>query len=760
MNTAKLLAGIAFTAMAVGALPAQAASRPKATITRTTFGIPHIKAKDFAGLGFGGAYAQAQDNICLLADAYLTAAGERSKFLGADQPTQIAVWPAKNVDSDVFYRTVVTDERLQADFARLSPEGRQLIDGFVAGYNRFLVDNAGKLPKECAGQAWVRPITRNNLLRWINGFALFASSSGLATQIATAAPPRATKTSANDISTAVPSPFADSPLRLGSNGWAFGGDATTNGRGLVVANPHFPWAGPYRFYEIQQTIPGKFDVAGATIMGQPYVGIGFNRDVAWTHTVDTAVHMTLARLKLDPTDPTAYLVDGQREAMTRRDLTIETKDGAPVTRTVYSTRYGPVASLPGSPYAWTGERAYAVMDANAGNIRGADTYIGMGRAKTVADVRSALIHHMGAGFVNTIAADRSGNAMFADITPAPNLPAEKFASCGAIGPKLPTLYAPLYEIDGSRSECAWTKAAGTPVPGLLPGAEMTTQVRRDYVQNSNDSYRWTNPALPPVERGPMLGVDPGQLPDMRTRSGIEEIEAVLKSGKFDIGTAAQTMLGNKVFVARFVKPATAEVCARPAAPADACAAIAAWDGKSELDSRGALLATFFWSMVGKRPNIWKVPFDPANVVGTPAEFVTEGAAGDALLADLTMASSLLKSFGIPLDAPLGEIQFAQRGEERIPISGANWGVLNNMGGVPVPGGINVIFGSSYIQSVTWDDRGPVADAVLTFSQSTDPASPHFADQTRAFSQKKLRRFPFSQAEIAADTIGTPIKVGN
>ncbi|WP_407808017.1 hypothetical protein, partial [Staphylococcus aureus] len=31
--------------------PGWAAPRMEATITRTTFGIPHIKAKDFAGLG-------------------------------------------------------------------------------------------------------------------------------------------------------------------------------------------------------------------------------------------------------------------------------------------------------------------------------------------------------------------------------------------------------------------------------------------------------------------------------------------------------------------------------------------------------------------------------------------------------------------------------------------------------------------------------------------------------------------------------------
>ncbi len=763
MKAATLLTGIAAIA-----LTAQAAgAAPQATITRTTYGIPHIKAKDFAGLGFGSAYAQAQDNVCLLADAYLSVSGERSKFLGAETPTQIAVWPAKNVESDIFFRAIYEERELRADFKRLTPETRQMIEGFVAGYNRFLSDRRGKLPAACAGQPWVRPITRPILLRWINAFALFASSSGLGVQIANAAPPTgAVRTGLNDAgATPAPAPalvLADQPLRLGSNGWAFGADATTNGSGLVVANPHFPWTGPYRFYELHHTIPGKFDVAGATIMGQPYIGIGFNKDVGWTHTVGTAVHMTIARLKLDPTDPTAYLIDGERERMIRREVTIENRDGSPIVRTLYASRFGPIAALPGTPFAWTQDTAYAVGDANRGNIRGGDTYIAFGRAKRVEDLRTALIQYMGAGFVDTIAADRTGNAMFADIAPAPNLSAEKFAKCGKIYPRLPTLYAPLHEIDGSRSACEWTKTPGTPRPGLMPGGDMAFQLRRDFIQNSNDTYRWSNPALPPVDRGPMLGTDFGfdGLPNERTRAGTEAIQQVLRSGKFDIDLAAQTMLSNKVFVARFIQPIIGDLCKRPNAPTDGCAALANWDGKAELNSRGTLLAVFFWSMVTKRPDIWKVPFDPANVVATPAGLKTAGPAGDALLADLTAATMALKGLGVPIDLPLGQIQFVQRGDERIPISGANWGgVLNNMGGIPATGGVNVIFGSSYIHSVTFDENGPVAKAVLTFSQSTDPASPHYADQTLAFSRKELRRFPFSDAEIAADRIGEPLTIG-
>jgi acyl-homoserine-lactone acylase len=751
INCKSLLMGL-FGAAALLAASADAAARYEATITRTTFGIPHIKAMDFGGLGFGVAYAEAQDNICLMADAYVSAAGKRSQFFGADSEGLIGLWPAKNIDSDLFYRSVPDITQLRAIFAQRSPEYRALIDGWVAGYNRFVKDRQDTLPTQCAGQPWVRAIGRDDVLESINGFSMLLSSVSVAPRIVNAAPPT-DKVAGRE---AVPADVGDIPLSaaFGSNGWAFGRDAVVGGTGLVVGNPHFPWNGPNRFYEMHLTIPGKLDVAGAAIINQPYVAIGFTKNVAWTHTVDTAAHMTLFKLTLDPSDPTAYMVDGQREAMVRRPVTVDNKDGAPIVRTLYSTRYGPVISIPDSDYAWTRKTAYAVADADNGNLRGGDLWLGIARARTVRDIRESLARHLGAPFINTMAADRGGEALYADISAAPNVSAERFAACGTLTMRAGQVQR-FYVLDGSRSTCNWE--GGAAARSLLPAAEMVTMYRRDYVQNSNDSYRWTNPAATFSEMGPMLGKDPGTLPDLRTRSALQEINRVLKSEKFDINLAQQTILSNKNFAAQLALPALLELCRRPTAPADACAALAKWNGEEQLDSKAAMLFTVFWSKLSARPDIWTVPFDPRDPVNTPRALAVEGPAGEAVLSDLKAAAEVLKKLGVALDAPLGQIQFAQRGEERIPISGgANGGVLNVMITRPVPGGFEPFHGSSYLQVVTFDKMGPVVNAVLSYSQSTDPASPYYADQTREFSNRKLHRYPFSADEIAADAIGKPL----
>jgi acyl-homoserine-lactone acylase len=44
----------------------------------------------------------------------------------------------------------------------------------------------------------------------------------------------------------------------------------------------------------------------------------------------------------------------------------------------------------------------------------------------------------------------------------------------------------------------------------------------------------------------------------------------------------------------------------------------------------------------------------------------------------------------------------------------------------------------------------VAQGLLAFSQSSDPASKHFKDQTQLFSAQAWRSLPFTPAQIKAD----------
>ena len=115
----------------------------------------------------------------------------------------------------------------------------------------------------------------------------------------------------------------------------------------------------------------------------------------------------------------------------------------------------------------------------------------------------------------------------------------------------------------------------------------------------------------------------------------------------------------------------------------------------------------------------------------------------------------LRGAHIAFDAPLGSVQYVTRDGERIPIHGGPGGdgVYNVITNSFVAGQDHLtepVHGSSYIQVVTWNDSPcPDAAQILTYSQSTDPTSPHFADQTRLFSGHGWVYPPFCDGDVAA-----------
>lgn len=733
-------------------LPA-AAQRYDATIVRTAHGIPHITAKDWRSAGYGVGYAYAQDNLCLIAEEFATVAGERSLHFGPTASATLGFQKVDNLSSDLFFRSAIDLPALRRGVRAQPPEALQLIQGYVAGYNRWLREiGPNGVPAECRGKPWVRPITADDTLRLNEKQMLLASSLALAPAIANAAPPGVTTGGAGHM------PRADE-LGIGSNGWAFGGDVTANGRGMVIGNPHFPWAGPSRFWQMHVTIPGKLDAAGVGIAGTPLPTLGFNRDIAWTHTVTAARHFTAYQLTLDPADPTAYLVDGKRETMTRTTVTVPLPGGKTATRTLYSTRWGPVIAMPAAGAAWSKTTAFAIRDANRGNQRGIGAWIRIARARNVAEVRAAVSETLGIPWVNTIAADRNGDALHADVTAVPNVPLAKAKACAT--PLSPLVARSLILLDGSKSACAWDVAPGTPVPGLMPATDQAITQRRDYVANMNDSYWLSNPRSPHAPLSPMLGAH-GQQVSLRTRSGFIETDALIAGGKIDHTRAKAMTFANKSLAAGLALESVLALCKDKPDVAAPCAVLSKWDRRFDIDSRGAYLFDRFWRAAAAIPGLWSVPFEAKDPVNTPRGIVTSGEPGTKLIAALQTAAQEAAKAGIALDARWGDVQFAQRGATRIPIHGGNGslGVLNVQISDPAPGGggFSPVHGSSYVQVVGFDAAGPVADTILSYSQSPDPASPWYGDQTKLYAAKQWVRFPFTPDAVAKAAVGKPLRL--
>ncbi|MER6112294.1 penicillin acylase family protein [Streptomyces hirsutus] len=802
----------AVTLLTMGAtLPAVAAEQPdrqehpshrglSAVVRYTEHGIPHIVAKDYANLGFGNGWAQAADQVCTLADGFVTVRGDRSRFFGPDAAPDYSLSSAgTNLSSDLYFRGVREAGTVEKLLARPAPSGpsrsvKELMRGFAAGYNAWLKQNRITDPA-CRNADWVRPVTTLDVAA--RGFALAVlGGEGRTVDAITAARPPASAgpdaaegpgssaspgsagtSEAGGTAGTAPSPspeeaaraarelFAADRADMGSNAVAFSGEATANGRGLLLGNPHYPWQGGRRFWQSQQTIPGELNVAGGSLLGTVTVSIGHNAHMAWSHTVATGVTLNLHQLTLDPADPTVYLIDGRRERMRKRTVTVPVANGAPVTRSQWWTRYGPVVTSLGAslPLPWTGSTAYALNDPNAANLRASDTGLGFSKARGTRDVLDTLRRTQGLPWVNTVAADSRGHSLFTQSQVLPRITDELAQRCSTALGQVTYPSSGLAVLDGSRGDCALGRDRDAVQPGIFGQSRMPTLKDAPYAENSNDSAWLSNADRPLTGYERVFGTI-GTQRSMRTRGAVEDVAAMADRGGLTVRDLERQQFADRVPAAALAGDDVAKACAalpggtargtdgREVDVRESCAVLARWDRTMDTGSRGALLFDRFWRrLTAAEPGtrLWKVPFSAADPVRTPRGLDTSVPAFATALAD-TVAE--LRAAGIALGSRLGEHQFVERGGKRIAVPGGteSLGVWNKVEARwdPARGYTEVSTGSSYVQAVGWDGSGcPVARTLLTYSQSSNPNSPYFSDQTRLFSGERWVTSRFCEKDI-------------
>ncbi|MET9675762.1 penicillin acylase family protein [Streptomyces sp. NPDC006482] len=759
-----------------------------AVIRYTEYGIPHIVARDYANLGFGTGWAQAADQVCVLADGFVTVNGERSRHFGPGAAPDGSLSSATtNLSSDLYFRGVKdagTVEELLETPAPAGPSGdlKELMRGWAAGYNAWLRKNRVTDPA-CAGADWVRPVSALDVAR--RGFAVSVlggqgravdginaarpPAAASALLAADRGPDRISDTEADPEPRPAPEPepdperaaeaaralFAAENATMGSNAVAFSGATTADGRGLLLGNPHYPWQGGRRFWQSQQTIPGELNVSGASLLGTTVVNIGFNDKVAWSHTVATGVPLNLHQLTLAPGDPTSYLVDGRPERMTARTVTVPVKDGAPVTRTQWWTRYGPVVGGLGAqlPLPWTTTTAYALNDPNAANLRGSDTALGFGRARSTQDIADTLRRTQGLPWVNTVAADSAGHSYFSQSQVLPRITDELAQRCSTPLGRATYPASGVAVLDGSRSDCALGSDPDAVQPGVFGPARMPVLRDTPYVENSNDSA-WLTHAERPLTGYERIFGTIGTQRSLRTRGGVEDVAAMAARGRLTVADLQRQQFANRAPAGDLAAADAAAACpvALPDDP-EACRVIGAWDRTVDAESRGALFFDRFWrKFTGTVPPTeqWKVPFSAADPVRTPH---TVNTAAPGFAKALRDAAAELRAAGIPLDAPLGSHQFVVRNGERIPVSGGTeslgiWNKTEPVWNAAGGGYVEVAHGTSHVQAVGWDgSRCPVARTLLSYSQSSNPASPHYSDQTRLYAGERWVTSRFCEKDI-------------
>ncbi|MCX6402019.1 MAG: penicillin acylase family protein [Propionibacteriales bacterium] len=766
-----------------------------ATVKLTTHGIPHVVASDWGSLGYGSGYATARSSICNLADTVLTGRGQRSKYLGGDARYLDGVsLDATNLQVDTFVtdlhnRRVV--ENLLASPAGPSARARAMVKGYTAGINRWLRDNAIADPA-CKGATWIKPdATEIDLWYGVYMANLIASSGVFLKEIVEADPPTIDDLGLPDLGIALPLPttkaevpaYAEKVDRqalleslgrdsdFGSNATAIGGDASSTGRGMLLGNPHFPWVGRYKFTQQHLTIPGQYDVAGASLIGSPVVNIGWNKDVAWSHTVSTAFRFTPYEFLTVGPGPLYLSANGLLKTAERRfvDVQVLQADGSlkTVREDVWRVPQGYVIDSPSQFMGWSPLSFWAIRDANAEHLRTIDSFLSMGEATSSRDLLKRQDAGGGIPWVNTTAADRSGEVLYADHSVVPHVTDAMATTClTPVGLLLKTV-AGLPGLNGALADgvCAWGSDADAQRPGILGPAKLPAVVRRDWVMNANDSYWTPNDKVRLEGYASIIGCEKCER-TMRTRMVSQYVIDRLKVGKETPTTLRGHEYENRVRAAEVMREGGKldEVCARTG-ETQACAVLKAWDGRSDTTSVGTHLFEEFVKRAPTGTALWTVAFDAKDPLNTPRGLKTD----DAVVKAMKAAIDAVRKAGVAFDATWGSLQVAgDRGAPAYPIGGGDGDLAGNANAVasrnPAANKDRykpVSYGSSHIQAVAYLADGSVdARTILTYSQYENPASPWAADQTLLYSQEKWVRFAWTPAQIKADLVKTISLSGN
>ena len=779
--------------------------RYHAEIRRTAYGIPHIKADDWGGLGYGYGYAYAQDNFCVAMRAIVDATSRSGEFFGES---------GGDVTTDFVLRFLFgTKEAFSENYLNRESKAFQLTQGFAAGMNRYLretgVGNLSTGNAGCRDADWVYEIDAVDIWMLISRVVLSGSSDQSTVRrsiFATTGPDESASTGMGNADlTTLKRDLRQSAHRFGrpdsgSNALAIGRDLSQTGRGLLLGNPHRGWEGPEAFHQLHLTIPGEYDVAGAALHGIPWVGIGFNRDVAWTHTTSFATRFTLYELQLNPDSLLQYRYEDEWRDITAHDVQIEVKldDGSLETRThtFYRSHYGPIVDLGVvssvlAGWPMSNGKVFTFRDANAlRSTLTVDQYLAMGQAGSIDEFTDAL-KGIGVPIFHTLAADRHGNAFYGEVAAVPHVTEAQREECATdLGRVLAAVSNnALITLDGSSAACAWGEDPDSPQDSNLYGYGARPKlVTTDYVGNGNDSYWLSNADNPITGFSPIFGwlghentqqslrTRIGHLMVAERRNATDGLDA---TPGFTLESLKAFMYRNRVYGAEIVLDDVLAICAAlDGSDADeeralkACEVLDSWDRKVDVDSQGAQVFTEFWREIHRElgsdfhvliesRNFWAVDFDPGDPLNTPRGIDRSRLGNRKLVVEsLSAAVQRLDNAGVALDATWGNVQFVTRNGIDIPIHGghADAGVYGHISPSLRDGGYRPGSGNSYIQAVTWDDDCPLAETILVSSQSSDPDSPHFADQTELYGRKEWVSFPYCEAQIEAARIGEVLVV--
>ncbi len=170
----------------------------------------------------------------------------------------------------------------------------------------------------------------------------------------------------------------------GSNNWAIDSTKTKSGYPILCNDPHLGLNLPAIWYEMQISSP-NFNAYGVSLVGAPYIIIGFNESCAWGVTNAGRDVKDYYEIRFRDDSKQQYLYNGKWLNTSFRTEVIKIKGKASDTQRIAMTVWGPVIYEESFPDKLNSGKAYALRWSALDGSNGIKAFYELNRAKNYDD---------------------------------------------------------------------------------------------------------------------------------------------------------------------------------------------------------------------------------------------------------------------------------------------------------------------------------------------------------------------------------------
>jgi acyl-homoserine-lactone acylase len=708
----------AFTAQAAPAESARVERLARSvTIYRDTYGVAHVYGPTDASCVFGYLYAQAEDNFWQVEDNYICSLGRAAEVYGEAKLAQ-----------DMVNRALEIPRLAKAEYDRSSPKVKALCAAAADGLNYFLAKNPQVKPRLITEfEPW--------MMFAFNRYALYQNfifgKSGLR--------PDEIKTAAIDADGGAPAPASNGSIGelrqqsftdesdpeniIGSNMWAVTPAKSLSGHAMLFINPHQPFFGVGQWYEGHVNSAEGWNMSGASFYGSGFPTIGHNATLGWSHTVnDPDITDLWTETFDDAKNPLAYRYGGGYKTAAEWSDSIKVKGANGLVTKTYKfrkTHHGPIMSVrKGVPVALKMSRLE-----EGGMI---EEWYAMSKSRDIPEFKKAM-SRAAIPMFNAAAADSKGNIFY--------------VYNGSV-PRRSTKYDWTKPVDGANPETEWQGYhAFAELPQLL-------NPKTDYVQNCNQTpFTTTTDGNPEIVKFPEYMTR--EQDNARAKISRRILTATAKFSFDDWSKAAwdTRILESETAIPELVaewEKLKAVDAPRADKLSPVIAELKSFNHLSTLDSKAmTVFALWFYNLMQNRgKDEWLRIKVLENSI---KELERDWGTWQVAWGEINRLQKIQSG---------GELEQFSDARKSLPVAGApGWlGVVNNFYARRASGQKRFygVAGTSFVSVVEF---GPKVQArsTLVMSQSSDPNSPNYLDQTELYARREFKPAWFSLAEIKANS---------